>query len=271
VEIKTRVNKAHPVGTLNKTLRMLEFICDSPKGLRLKEVSEKAGLNKSTAYRFLAHLEREGYLLRNGSRAYVLGTKFIEMAARGNWVEGLRSMAWPFLINLQRATSETVNLAILDNDVILYVEVLESPHAFRLVSTPGMKRPLNCTALGKALLAFLPGVEQERLLAALTFERMTPRTITSPGRFRKELATTRGRGFAVDDEEAVVGARCVAAPILDSKQRAIAAISVAAPVSRITRAKVPSLAKVVQATAAAISAKLRGPLSPDGAKTSGRT
>ena len=251
--MKVEKRKVHPVGTLQKTLRILELICDSPKGLRLKEISESTGFNKSTAYRFLVHLEQEGYLVRNGSQAYVLGFKFIEMAARGNWVEGLRSMAWPFLIELQRSVPETVNLAVLDLDSVLYVEVLESPHAFRLVSTPGMKRPLHCTGLGKVLLAFLPAADQERLLSAMTFERMTPRTITSPVRLRKELAQIRERGYALDDEEAVVGARCVAAPILDSRQHAIAALSVAAPVSRISRGQIPSFTRAVQGTAAAIS------------------
>ncbi len=259
--IGVAAKKSQPVGTLKKTLKILELICDSPKGLRLKDISEKTGFNKSTAYRFLAHLEREGYLVRDGSQGYVLGIKFIEMAARGKWVEGLRSIAWPFLLDLQRAVSETVNLAVLDLDSVLYVEVLESPHAFRLVSTPGMKRPLHCTALGKALVAFLPQDEQQRLLAALNYDRMTPRTITSVARFKKEVAGVGERGYAVDDEEAVVGARCIAAPILDSKRRAVAAISIAGPVSRISRTKMPSLAKAVQATAAGITSKINLPKS----------
>ena len=254
--MKAGTRKAQPVGALKKTLQILELICDSPRGLRLKEISEKTGFNKSTAYRFLVHLEREGYLIRNSSQAYVLGIKFIEMATRGNWVEGLRSVSWPFLLELQRAVLETVNLAVLDLDAVLYIEVLESPHAFRLVSRPGMKRPLHCTGLGKALLAFLPEADQERLLAAFDFSRQTPRTITSPTRFRKELAQIRERGYAIDDEEAVVGSRCVAAPVLDSKQRAIAAISVAGPTSRISRARIPSLTRSVMGTAAAVSSAI---------------
>lgn len=254
--MKTGARQAQPVGTLSKTLRILELICDSPKGLRLKEISEKTGFNKSTAYRFLAHLEKEGYLVRNGSQSYVLGIKFIEMAARGNWVEGLRSIAWPLLLDLQRATSETINLAILDVDSVLYVEVLESPHAFRLVSRPGTKRPLHCTALGKALLAYLPEPDQERRLSSLTLERQTTRTITSRTRLRKEIARIRERGYAIDDEEVHVGARCVAAPVLDSREHAFASISLAGPVSRIPRAKIPSLAKALQSTAIAISARI---------------
>jgi IclR family KDG regulon transcriptional repressor len=252
--MQTRARKAQPVGTLSRTLRILELICDSPKGMRLKDISEKTGFNKSTAYRFLAHLEREGYLVRNGSQSYVLGIRFIEMAARGNWLEGLRSIAWPLLLDLQRTTSETVNLAILDVDSVLYVEVLESPHAFRLVSRPGMKRPVHCTALGKALLAFLPESDQERLINSLTLERLTARTITSSASLRKEIANICEKGYAVDDEEAVLGARCVAAPVLDSKVHAIAAVSLAGPLSRLTRAKIPSLAKALQNTAMAISA-----------------
>ena len=251
--MKAGARKVQPVGTLKKTLRILEIICDSPKGLRLKEISEKTGFNKSTAYRLLVHLEREGYLVRDGSQAYVLGIKFIEMAARGNWTEGLRSIAWPSLLELQRRVLETVNLAVLDLDSVLYVDVLESPHAFRLVSTPGMKRPLHCTALGKALLAFLPAADQERLLAAMTFDRMTRRTITSPARLRKDLVHIRESGYAVDDEEANIGARCVAAPILDAKQRAIAAISVSGPISRISQVRILSITRAVRDTASAIS------------------
>jgi DNA-binding IclR family transcriptional regulator len=251
--MKAKSRKVQPVGALQKTLRILELVCESPKGLRLKEISEKTGFNKSTAYRFLAHLEREGYLIRNGPQTYVLGIKFIEMASRGNWVEGLRSISWPFLLELQRAVPETANLAVLDLDSVLYIDVLESPHAFRLVSTPGMKRPLHCTALGKSLLAFLPEAEQRRLISAITFERLTPRTITSPARFRKELARVRSSGYAVDDEEAVVGARCVAAPIMDSKQHPIAAVSVSGPTSQISRDRIFSIARAVRGTAAAIS------------------
>jgi DNA-binding IclR family transcriptional regulator len=254
--MKTRARQAQPVGTLRKTLEILELICDAPRGLRLKEISEKTGFNKSTAYRFLAHLEKEGYLVRNGSQSYMLGIKFIEMAARSNWVEGLRSIAWPLLLELQRATGETVNLAVLDVDMVLYVEVLESAHAFRLVSKPGMKRPVHCTALGKVLVAFLPETHRERLLSSVKLDRSTARTITSPARFRKEVAMIRKKGYAVDDEEAVAGARCVAAPILDSRERAIAAISVAGPLSRITRGKVPSLGRALQGTAIAISARI---------------
>jgi DNA-binding IclR family transcriptional regulator len=251
--MKAGARKVQPVGTLKKALQILELICGSPKGLRLKEISEKTGFNKSTAYRLLVHLEREGYLVRHRSQAYVLGIKFVEMAARGNWTEGLRSIAWPFLLELKRNVLETVNLAVLDLDSVLYVDVLESPHAFRLVSMPGMKRPLHCTGLGKALLAFLPAADQERLLAAMTFERVTPRTITSPARLRKDLAHIRECGYAVDDEEAVIGARCVAAPILDTKQRAIAAISVSGPISRISRARILSITRAVRGTALAIS------------------
>ncbi len=266
MEIEVKISKAQPVGTLIKALRILDLISESPRGLRLKEVSQHSGFNKSTAYRFLSHLERDGYLVRNSSQCYVLGIKFIEMAARGNWVEGLRSIAWPYLRDLQRSTNESVNVGIRDADAVLYVEVLESPHAFRLVSSPGTKRPLHSTALGKALLAFLPAEQQERLLAGLRFQKMTPRTITTAARLRKELALTRKRGFAVDDEEAITGARCIAAPVLDSRQRAIAAISLTAPVSRVARRRLPSLAKSVQATAAHISKAYRHPL----AKSSSR-
>jgi IclR family acetate operon transcriptional repressor len=248
-----RTIRAHPVRTLGKALQILELVSASPQGLRLKDVSSHTGFNKSTAYRSLVHLERAGYLVRNNSNAYVLGMKFIEIATRGNWVEGIRSVAWPFLVGLRRRVGETVNLAVLQTDAVLYAEVLESPHDLRLVSTPGMRRPIHSTALGKVLVASLPEAEQERLIAAIPLKRQTPRTITSLPRLRKELALVRERGYALDDEEAISGARCIAAPVLDSHQRGVAAVSITGPVNRISKANIPSLAQAVMSTAEAIS------------------
>ncbi len=259
MDTHAKARKARPVGTLTKTIRLLEFVTSLPKGMCLKDISEHTGLNKSTAYRLMAHLEHEGYLARDGARNYVMGTKILELARRGNWVEGLRVLARPLLLDLGRETGETVNLAILDGDALRYLEVIESPHSFPQISRPGMHRPLYCTALGKAIVAFLPTDERERLLNGLKLTRHTSKTMTSLEAFRHELTKTRERGFALDDEETIKGARCIAAPVLDSQEYSIAAVSVAGPVSRITQSRIAALAQAVQATAALISGKLQQP------------
>jgi IclR family acetate operon transcriptional repressor len=251
-----KVRKAAPVGTLTKTLRLLNFVCEAQRGVALQEVSERTGLNKSTSYRLMAHLEHERYLARDAANAYVMGIRIIELARRENWVEGLRAKAWPFLVELARETGETVNLAVLDTDSIRYLDVVESRHVLRLVSLPGMKRPLHSTALGKALMAFLPEEDREGLINVLNFRQLTPKTITSAALYRTELGKVRERGYAVDDEEAVAGARCVAAAIFDSQEQPLAAVSVAGPVSRVTQGRVGSLGQAARATASRISEKL---------------
>lgn len=241
------------VGVLRKTLRILDAIQASPSGLSLEQVSRETKINKSTAYRLLAHLEREAYLNRNGDGHYLIGTKVVQLAAHVNPQRLLCDAARPILRDLLQATNETVNLGVLDANMILYVDVLESSHDFRLVSKVGMRRPVYSTALGKALSAFLPEDELQRLLSSIDFQLFTPHTIGSVGQFRKELRLIRRQGFAVDNEEAVLGARCVACPILNARQEAIGAVSVAGPATRISRDEIPLFAKAVKQAAEEIS------------------
>jgi DNA-binding IclR family transcriptional regulator len=149
-----------------------------------------------------------------------------------------------------------VNLAVLDGHDVLYLEVLESPHSFRMASRPGMHRPPNCTALGKVLLAFLPSEQREEILPMLTFERATPRTIANVARFRKELARVAQQGYAMDDQETDMGARCVAAPLFDESGKVVAAISVSGPITRMTLDRIQAFAGATRKAAQTISARL---------------
>jgi len=125
-----------------------------------------------------------------------------------------------------------------------------------MASQPGMHRPLSCTALGKALLAFLPAERREELLAVLNFERATPRTIPNLARFEKELVRVVQQGYAIDDQETDMGARCVAAPILDESGRVAAAISVSGPITRMSRDRIHAYALATKKAARAISTQL---------------
>src|SRR5215470_7060596 len=166
--IRARESKSAPVGVVVKVLKILEAIHDAPAGLQLKQVAKQTAINKSTAYRFLAHLEGEGYLYRDDAGAYVIGPKLARMGSGTNFEESLRKMARPVLQKLWTTTGETVNLAVLDGLQILYLDVIESSHTFRLASQIGSRRPLYCTALGKAILAHLPAEEANELISSLT-------------------------------------------------------------------------------------------------------
>ncbi len=241
------------VGVISKVLLILEALQSSPAGLCLKGVCDATKINKSTAHRFLKHLEREEYLLRTPAGAYLIGPRLAQMSACARKGASLQAAARPTLSDLWRSTHETVNLAVLDHGSVFYVDVMESPHEFRLVSRIGTRRPLHVTGLGKALTAFLPPCEYENTLTGITFQRLTPKSISNTSQLRAELEKVRRQGYAVDNEEALLGCRCVSAPILNSDNVAIGALSVAGPITRMSQARVPALGKEVKTAAKAVS------------------
>jgi DNA-binding IclR family transcriptional regulator len=244
---------AAPVGVISKVLLILEALQGSSAGLGLKAICDATGIHKSTAHRFLKHLERERYLIRTESGAYLIGPRLSQMSARGNQGATLQAVARPVLWELWKSTQETVNLAVLDQGTVLYVDVIESPHEFRLSSRVGTRRSPHVTALGKALAAFLPAGARDSILSTITFQPATSKTIMNLLQFRQELEKVRRQGFAVDDEEAVQGARCVSAPILNSDREPIAAVSISGPVTRVSPNQVGALAEAVCEAARAIS------------------
>jgi len=254
--IRARESKSAPVGVLSKVLRILEILGSSSEGLHLNEISQKAAINKSTAYRFLAHLEWEGYLYRDETGAYVVGPRLVRLGSAANYQTALKKISRPVLDELWKSTGETVNLGVLDGQGVSYLDVLQSPHPFRMASPVGTWRPLYCTAMGKALAAHLPNSEKDRLLTSLRLERLTANSLTRLSQLRTELELVRRNGYALDNEEATLGARCIAAPILTQEGEAPAAISIAGPVARIGKDKIADYAKAVLAAARSISARL---------------
>src|SRR5262249_38879647 len=160
-----------------KVLRILESIQSAPFGLSLTAISAATGIHKSTAHRFLKHLERENYLVSTENGAYLIGPRFAQMSAHVNHRVTLQAVARPILSSLWKSTQETVNLGVLDQSTVLYTDVIESPHEFRFSSRVGTRRPLHVTALGKALASFLSKEQSEEVLGSITFQPLTPKTI----------------------------------------------------------------------------------------------
>lgn len=255
--MRTKKLKAGRVGVIGKVLRLLELLDRSRSGLSLKDVAAQASLNKSTAHRFLTHLEVEGYLFRDGAGKYMLGPKMQRLGSGINFQTTLCKMCRPILEDLWTLTGETVNLAVLDGTDVLYLDVIESLHTFRLATEVGMRRPVHCTSLGKAMLANLNSKElQQDILNVIQFQPAKTKAITDAASLQKEIARIRARGFALDDEEAVEGARCIGAAIFDADGKVIGGISVSGPVVRLTRAHVPRFSAAICAAAAQISKKL---------------
>jgi DNA-binding IclR family transcriptional regulator len=254
--MKIRKSNAAPVGVLTKVLSIFDLLDHSPDGLQLRAIAEQTKLNKSTAYRFLAHLENAGYLVRDSAGAYLLGPRLVHLGSGSTYQLTIRKMSRPILEALWRETGETVNLAVLDGKEILYLDVLESPHNFRLVSQIGMRRPIHCTALGKAILASQSTSFRDELLAGTKFERLTPHSIIRPAELLADLGRIQRRGYALDDEEVELGARCVAAPVLDSSGSVAAGVSVSGPTIRMSRSRTSQITDAVKKAALEISQHL---------------
>jgi DNA-binding IclR family transcriptional regulator len=247
--------KSKSIGVLTKTFRILEDIRDAPVPLTLKEISEQCRINKSTALRILAHLETQGYVTRDQRSAYRAAGWMAQVHSRSSWEVNLREAASVPMRELWRITQETVNLGILDGIEIVYLNSLESPQQFRLVTTPGTRAVAYRTALGKAILAHLPAGQAETLIASFAYQPFTPKTIASSEQLRKELALIRRVGYAVDDEESVVGVRCLAVPVLNPEQNPIGGISISGPKSRLSNSRLREFAAVIRTAAREITAR----------------
>lgn len=216
------------VQSLDRALSILDVLRLSEGGLSLGDVAARAGLPKSTTHRLLATLERRALVARDAEAGvYRLATKTYEPVGAG---PGVRQV----LEDLATTSGETANLGALIGDEVLYVDRADSPHALRWQLGVGSRVPAYCSALGKAMLAFLPAAEARRRLPR-RIRPLTPRTITDRNALAEELRVTRARGFAIDDEEFMEGVRCVAVPVVATDGDVSHAISLAGPSFRLTR------------------------------------
>jgi IclR family transcriptional regulator, KDG regulon repressor len=255
---------AYTVKSLLKALAILDCLGErEPEGYTLTELSQKLRLHISTVHRLLVNLTRQGYVDQNPAKGtYQLGYRVMRMGLKVLDRMDFRRVAGPLLSELSQKTQETVHLAILQGDRAVSIEKFHGPHPVSLDAPLGAVMPLHATGVGKALLAF----QDEKRVAAIFrasglpakagLPRLTAHTLTSLGELKRELSRIREQGYAVDDEEAVVGLRCVAAPLFDHSGRAVAAFSVAGPASRVSPSRTPEIARLVLETAGEISHRL---------------
>jgi len=164
--------------------------------------------------------------------------------------------ARPFMKDLQQSFDETVNLGILADGQVLYVEILESAQGLRMSSQVGARDALHSTALGKAILSAMPASEARELLISYRRLAATPRTIVGLEALLDELAVVAERGYSIDDEENEVGARCIGVPIHDLSGRAIGALSVSGPTTRLPPDVVATIGERLGEAAAAIEEQM---------------
>jgi len=244
------------LSSVANAIRLTKAFSEKDSEMGISALATRLGLAKSTVHRLATTLVEYDILEQNReSGKYRLGLALFELGTLVRRKMDAASGAQEQIHALADATGETVQLAILDHLSVLYIRIRESRQAVRMSSSPGSRAPAHCTSVGKVLLAHQPH-EVVRQVIESGLRRYTEHTITAPDALIEELAAIRSRGYAIDDEEIEVGLRCVAAPIRDHTGQVTAAISVAAPVQRMTKKNLQTTVPSVVAAADATSRRL---------------
>lgn len=239
-----------------KALQVLRCLGDERRELSLNEICYRVELPKTTVFRYLHTLCAAGFVSHDpNTDLYRIGLRVWELGQLVREPQRMRDLALPLMRELRDRYNETVNLGILDDTDVVYLEMTESRRSLRMQALLGTRDPAYSTALGKAILAFLPVDEWPAHLPARLISR-TPQTLISLVAIQQDLAATRERGFAIDNEENEEGACCIGAPIFDATGRVAAAVSLSAPASRLNGRQIDRAGQAVLHTAAAISARL---------------
>ncbi|MFO1197831.1 MAG: IclR family transcriptional regulator [Burkholderiaceae bacterium] len=244
--------------TLVKGIALLEMLAHSDRPLGVTELAARAGLGKSNAHRLLQALVELGYARHDADAGtYSVSIRLWELGSAVLANLDLRRVAEPWMQRLLEDTRETVHLSVLDGDEVVYVHKLDSPEPVRAYSQIGGRAPAHCVATGKAMLAW----QDDARLAALSrrLVRHSPRTVTDPGEFLREMARIRQAGWASNRGEWRESVGGVAAPVLDAGGRAIAAIGLSGPIERLRPAACKAAAAGLVDAARGIAAALSGP------------
>jgi DNA-binding IclR family transcriptional regulator len=247
----------YKVQVLDRVLSIIDALTKVREDASVAELAQRVKLHKSTAHRLLSILERHRIVERvSETGRYRLGLRLFELGTIAMDRFNIRDRARPYLESLLEELNETVHLCALDAGEVLYLDKIEPARSVRMASRIGHRKPVHCTAVGKAILAHLSKGEQDSILQLHGLPRITPKTITTAVELKAEFKPIRERGYALDNEETEMGLRCIGAAILDYSGHPVAAVSVSAPSFRLTMDKVPDLAGPVVRVARALSEEL---------------
>lgn len=233
-EDRTRREAAVENSSTLKALSVLEALVRAPKPATLTELMQATGLPKPSLHRTLALFEDAGYVQREpAGRAYAVGPRLAALGLSILTNESVATLRRGILRQLVADVGETCNLSMLRKGEVVYLDRVEAEWALRLHLPVGSAVPPHCSASGKLLLASLPADERAALVEALPLPRYTDHTITDRGLLARELDRIVAAGYAVDDEEYVLGVACVAVPVRLEGGEVAAAVAVHAATARL--------------------------------------
>jgi IclR family acetate operon transcriptional repressor len=232
------------VQPIMKALKMLEAIGERGHDVTLTEIAESLRMPKTTAFRYLRTLAAAGFVRHDAIHdRYGVGSRVRMFAQADKSLHRLRQIAVPVMERLGQTFNETVNLAIASGFHVVYIEMIEANRPLRMQARIGERHPINATALGKAILAFLPEGERAAIIDGPLAE-MTTRTIRSAATLRRQLRDVQRNGYAVEAGETEEGLGCVGVPILDEQSYPLAAISLSAPERRLQGVRDAAIARL---------------------------
>ncbi len=244
--------------SVEKTLQIIEVLAYEKEPLRLAELAKRVNMPASTVLRMVNTLLEHGYAYQDAlTLRYGLTLRFTQI---GHLISGqfsIRDIVHPHLLELSKLSGESSCLAIEEEMEVIYIDVVDGTDGMlKIMQRIGKRAPLHSTGVGKLMLTQYSREMLQQLVQQRGLSCLTPHTLTSIEDLTYELANIKNQGYAVDDEECELGARCVAAPIYNYENKIVAAISVSGPISRMTRKRVLELAPIVMGFADKISSAM---------------
>lgn len=245
------------VQSVDRTLTILEVLSDYEEGLRITEISEKVELHKSTVHRLLNTLIYKGYIKQNkNTNKYELTLKLFELGNKKIESMDLVSVVGPYLKELMEKTNEVIHLAIREGSDIVYVSKIEPQKSIQMYTRIGMRKPIYCTAMGKAMMAHMTEEEVRKIWNESDVQNLTPNTMVDFSKVKENLKDIRVKGYAMDDQEVEEGIRCIGTILKDHKSEICGAISISGSIISFTEDKISHFSKVILEYADKISREL---------------
>lgn len=247
------------VQSLARALSILNTLAESGRGMTLTDLANTVRLAPSTAHRLLTTLQQErfvrfepmGGVWQVGVQAFIVGSGFLR-------ARDLVATARPYMQRLMEEHGETVNLAVEDRGLVVYLAQVECQEMMRAFARPGARVPMHSSGVGKALLAAMPDQKVEKIVERRGMDKKTDRTLVRVADLKRHLIDVRKRGYAIDNEEQAIGLRCVAAVIRDEFGEPCGAVSMSGPMARIGDDRIPQLGDIVARTAEEITREWGG-------------
>ena len=247
------------VQSVDRALTLLEVLGEDGSGQRLTDLARRTGLSLTTVHRLLTTLEQRRFVqFSAGSNLWYIGRQAYSVGS--GFVRDRRFVApaLPFLRRLRALTRETANLGVVDNGEIILVNQIESREISRTISRVGGRTPMTASGMGKAILSCYSREGVTVVVERYGMRKVTAQTICTREDLDCELGRVRQEGYSIDNAEFSPNLRCVAAPVFDSQQEVVCAISVSGLPSRMRPERMPMLGRLVSQTAADLTVALGG-------------